>query len=184
LDSGAVAASRLIEIETAPLEALFIHPLHAEEFACTEHRGGDYVLGDRFGTDCTILHNASQDESRYWLAPYRGTGQRNEDWFGWGKVVLAPFDGIVEEVRINQVVNRVGQVGSSPATAIVFLRDDSARVLFGHLGTVRVKAGERVRAGDSVGTVGNNGVSRSPHTHVGAWRGDTAMQVRFDIRKR
>ena len=34
--------------------------------------------------------------------------------------------------------------------------------------------------GEKVAQVGNNGMSRQPHIHIAAWRGKTALQIRFD----
>ena len=45
-----------------------------------------------------------------------------------------------------------------------------------------VKEGDTVKAGDIVAKVGNNGFSRNPHIHVGAWKGNTPLQIRFDLK--
>ena len=39
-------------------------------------------------------------------------------------------------------------------------------------GSVRVKVGDHVRAGDQVGTVGNSGLSLQPHLHFQVMRSD------------
>lgn len=46
---------------------------------------------------------------------------------------------------------------------------------------IRVKAGDQVTAGQPMAKVGNNGMSRHPHIHIGAWKGEEAMQIRFDL---
>lgn len=61
-------------------------------------------------------------------------------------------------------------------------RADGVRVLYAHVRDVVVRVGDRVRAGQRVARVGNNGPAWFPHTHVGAWRGTTPLQVRFDLR--
>ena len=43
--------------------------------------------------------------------------------------------------------------------------------------------GDTVRAGQFVARVGNNGYGRSPHIHVGAWKGQTPYQIRWDLRR-
>ncbi|RCW42433.1 M23 family metallopeptidase [Paenibacillus prosopidis] len=45
-----------------------------------------------------------------------------------------------------------------------------------------VKEGDNVKAGDIVAKVGNNGYSRHPHIHVGAWKGNIPLQIRFDLK--
>jgi murein DD-endopeptidase MepM/ murein hydrolase activator NlpD len=57
-------------------------------------------------------------------------------------------------------------------------------IVYGHVADITVKAGDVVRAGDVVARVGNDGVSRSPHLHVGAYRVTDSMplQIRWDQR--
>ena len=55
-------------------------------------------------------------------------------------------------------------------------------VMAGHLREIRVKEGDRLQAGQPIGFVGNNGNSRHPHIHLGAWHGDEPLQIRFDLR--
>jgi murein DD-endopeptidase MepM/ murein hydrolase activator NlpD len=113
---------------------------------------------------------------------YRTTGKSNADWYGWDADLLAPFDGVVKKVAINPVVNAPGHLGKPPASIIVFERADGTDVLYAHVRDVKVKAGDRVTAGEVVAIVGNNGMARAPHTHVGAWRGDKPLQIRWDLR--
>ena len=37
-------------------------------------------------------------------------------------------------------------------------------------------------AGQVVARVGNNGYGRSPHIHIGAWKGENPYQIRWDLR--
>lgn len=163
----------------APVQSITIHPLYEEMFVCGEHRGDTMELGDRYGTDCIIVR---RDLTLGAMTPFRGSGAENQDWYGWGAPVLAPFDATIGDVTHNATVNKVGKLNPATPTSVVFIRADGVRVLYAHLGTVSVKTGARVTAGQKIGTVGNNGRSYSPHTHVGAWRGTTALQIAFDLR--
>ncbi|MEZ6022679.1 MAG: M23 family metallopeptidase [Hyphomonadaceae bacterium] len=96
--------------------------------------------------------------------------------------MLAPFDATVVRININPVVNVPGQLGRPPASFIVFERADGMRVLFAHVQDVQVEQGATVTAGQVVAHVGNNGYGRSPHIHVGAWKGETPYQIRWDLR--
>jgi len=166
-----------------PIEAVVIHPIHSTVFLCNEHRQPSMELGDRWASDCMVAHVENlPDGSRKPMALFRGDGTRNEDWYGWGATLLAPFDGVVTSVTRNNQENRVGVLAQQQSTAIVFMRSDSVMVVYAHLGSVTVEPGTRVRAGQPVGTVGNNGRSYNPHTHVGAWKGTTPLQIRFDLR--
>lgn len=171
----------------AAIESIVIQPIMKGAVFCSEHylaESRGMPLGDALGSDCLLsqpLDTLGPDSP---FVFYRGAGTSNEDWFGWGATLLAPFDGIVEQVFVNPVVNAVGKKGKDRASMIVFERKDGARVVYAHVAAIYVKAGQAVRAGEAVGTVGNNGPSKSPHTHVGAWRGSTPLQVRFDLSAR
>lgn len=56
---------------------------------------------------------------------------------------------------------------------VVWLRDDEGnRLYYAHLDSQLVTAGQRVEAGDTIGTVGNTGNARTtpPHLHFGVYR--------------
>ena len=113
---------------------------------------------------------------------FRTDGRTNADWYGWGAAVLAPFDGVVRQVRINPVTNRPGVPGSSPASQIVFERADGLIVAYAHIADPRVGVGDSVKAGQVVAVDGNNGAAEAPHVHVGAFRGRVPFQIRWDQR--
>lgn len=52
------------------------------------------------------------------------------------------------------------------------LQDDGTIGVFGHINEGLVTAGQKVRAGDIIATVGNRGQSTGPHLHYEVWRGD------------
>ena len=116
------------------------------------------------------------------MRSFRTNGLTNEDWYGWQEPVLAPFAASVERININSVVNKPGELGKPPASFVIFKREDGTRVLIAHVADVTVKEGDRVTAGQPFAKVGNNGFSRSPHIHVGAWREKTPLQIQFDLR--
>ena len=160
------------------IEETTIHPVFPHAFASTEHGEGELTfLGDALGRDCWVVRFVDG-----WYRPHAGDGTRNEDWYSWGADVLAPFDGIVDSVYINPVTNRPGCHSGGRASAIVFRSEDGVRVLYGHVEQVEVRSGDPVRVGERIAKVGNNGTSQSPHIHLGAWRDDRPLQVRFDLR--
>lgn len=164
--------------DAAPVQgAVVIHPPLGESFTCSEHPEGQLThLGDALGSDCLITRLDG------WSRFHEGEGRENEDWFGWDRPVLAPFDGVVEVIRINRNgTNRPGRSSEGPATSIVFARDDGVQVMLAHLRGIEVSEGDRVSAGQRVARVGNNGHSRSPHIHIGAWKGETPLQIRMDL---
>lgn len=159
-----------------------IHPITAADVVCTEHSahvGDPVILGDAAGRDCTVVRRDAGSAGRFARA-YAGDGAKNEDWFGWGEPLLAPFDGVVVSVDLNPTTNQPGVRGEGPASVVVFERADGVRVVYGHIRDPLVEAGDTVTAGQPVAAVGNNGFGWFPHTHIGAWKGTEALQVTFD----
>lgn len=160
--------------EPDSIRAVLVHPVVPERFACREHFEGEYTtLLDAIGTDCFVLRDGSTHD---------GAGARNEDYHIWDLPVLAPFDGTVANVMVNPVVNIPGNPGAPPATTVIFRRDDGVMVGIGHIDKITIAAGDRVTAGQPFARVSNNGVSSSPHLHIGAWRDQTPLQIRWDQR--
>jgi len=179
--SAPALAQRAATPET--IETVTLHRLHHEYYACGEHLEGELqYVGDALGADCVIQGGLEEGVEGGFVRPFIGDGSRNEDWYGWNAEVLAPFDGTVASVRINPVVNTPGQLGQPPASFIVFERADGMRVLFAHVQDLQVGQGDPVSAGQVVARVGNNGYGRSPHIHVGAFKGDVPYQIRWDLR--
>lgn len=165
------------------IETVTIHRIFSEYFSCGEHYNGELeYLGDALGTDCVIQAGLQDGVEGGFVTAFRNDGARNEDWYGWNAEVLAPFDGTVVMVNVNPVVNQPGSLGRPPASMILFERADGVRVLFAHVQDLRVARGDTVRAGQVVARVGNNGYGRSPHIHIGAWKGETPYQIRWDLR--
>ena len=167
-----------------PIEAVLLHRVFPGFYGCSEHFEGELpYLGDALGSDCTVFDTLEpgQDEAGWFAKAYRTDGKANQDWYGWHQPVLAPFDGTVLEVHDNPATNAPGHPNPKPASRIVFVRADGTHVMYGHVTNVTVGKGDRVRAGQPVAQVGNNGYARAPHIHIGAWHGRTPLQIRFDL---
>lgn len=165
------------------IEQVQISPLFREPFMCAEHYEGEMEYpGDALGTDCVVTGGVDPRSPKGFSRTFRTDGSANEDWYGWGVEVLAPFDGEVVRVVANDEVNPPGRFGKPPAAILAFERDDGTIVLYAHVADVRVAVGDRVRAGQPVAVVGNNGISRNPHIHVGALRAGRPLQIRWDLR--
>jgi hypothetical protein len=166
----------------AGLAAVAVHPIFSQSFTCSEHWEGNLKsLGDALGSDC-VVERMVEESGRRWMRPHAGNGIRNEDWFGWSADVLSPCNCKVVRIIENSVVNQPGVLGKPPATALFLARDDGINIVLAHVSEIRVNVGDRVDAGQVVAQVGNNGMSRHPHIHIGAWRGNEALQIRFDLR--
>ncbi len=173
--------------ESAPddngIAFVLIHPPFLDSYNCSEHWDGQLpYLGDSLGADCTI-GKLVEDDGRLWVRDYKTSGRENSDWYGYGAEVLAPCDCTIAKIRINPDENLPGQLGKPPASSITFERPDKTLILLAHVKDIQVSAGDQVEAGDVVASVGNNGYSRQPHVHIGAWRGEAALQIRFDQKR-
>jgi murein DD-endopeptidase MepM/ murein hydrolase activator NlpD len=128
---------------------------------------GDWVTPELFAIDWI-----REVDGRF----YSGDGTRNTDWVGFGEPIHAVADGTV-------VLTRDGLPDIPPMTKNPGLRtpEDYAGnnvivaighgryAVFDHLvrGSVRVRRGQRVRAGQVVGKLGNSGNTDGPHLHFG-----------------
>lgn len=107
-----------------------------------------------------------------------------ENTLAWGQpvfsvldgTVVAASDGATDRERINMTGDLLrlmlfGPKVAPPFSALggnyVILKCGDVYPLYAHLkqGSVRVRAGERVRSGDTLGKVGNSGSSLQPHLH-------------------
>ena len=102
---------------------------------------------------------------------HRGDGTRNDQYHAWERPVLAPADAVViaavDGLRDNRPLVQTDT--RRPAGNHVVLDLGGSRYAFlAHLrrGSVRVREGDRVGAGDVLGRVGNSGNSSEPHLHV------------------
>lgn len=167
---------------SGPIEAVLLHPVFREPFTCGEHAAGERAIaGDSLGTDCQVLGD-TRGKNRSFGRLYRTDGRTNEDWYSWGAEVLSPTDGVLIGLVHNTSVNVPGSKGKPPAGLMQIRRADGIVIMLGHLDNFSVAVGEKVRAGQPVAKVGNNGPSYAPHVHVGASRGSTPFQIRWDQR--
>jgi murein DD-endopeptidase MepM/ murein hydrolase activator NlpD len=116
----------------------------------------------RFGADFFVVANGRT---------HAGDGTRNEDYGAFGRDVIAPAAGTVVTVRDGQPDNAPGHVDphAEPDGNVVVL-DLGERVyaFFAHLenGSVAVKPGQKVKAGELLAKAGNSGRSTQPCLHV------------------
>lgn len=108
--------------------------------------------------------------------------KRNEDYPSFGLPVRSPADGVVVEIESAQTDDGA----FDPATFkkypnlvlgnhVIIRHKDGMFSALGHLkqGSVKVKAGETVKAGQVVAAVGNSGTSMFPHLHYQLMDGPT-----------
>lgn len=110
---------------------------------------------------------------------YKGEGLRNEDWYGWGKPILAPAAGKV--IRAVSSIPDNGKGKAPPFGKDQFIADPSIMwgnhveidhgngeiSLLAHMkqGSVNVKVGDVVKSGQQVGEMGFSGDAFLVHLH-------------------
>jgi murein DD-endopeptidase MepM/ murein hydrolase activator NlpD len=128
----------------------------------SQNRGHHGRLSQNLALD---LHRVIGNEAR----TFQGDRAKNESYLCWGQPICAPIEGTVEIVVDGIVDNSPGEMDRSGLAGgnSVAVRHNGFVVEFDHLqcGTVAVRSGDRVKAGDLLGRCGNSGNSTEPHLH-------------------
>jgi hypothetical protein len=140
----------------------------------TQHRnvrlavdGSRYIKPETFDIDWVRLQDGRL---------FEGDGSRVEQYYAFGAELLAVADGTVVHVRDGMPEETPGQ----PPVAVRSTADYAGNTVvleiapgvfapYAHLqpGSLRVKVGDRVTAGQVLGLLGNTGNSIAPHLHFG-----------------
>ncbi len=164
-------------------EAVLAHPPVDAFFTCSEHFEGQFThLGDALASDC-IPQRLVEEDGRLWARAYSARGHRNEDWYGWHMDLLSPCSCEVVDLYVNAVQNEPGIMGEGRASSITLRDESGVHFVLAHVRDIVIKKGQHVDAGQPIAKFGNNGYSRSPHVHVGAWKGKQPLQIRWDQSK-
>jgi Peptidase family M23 len=104
---------------------------------------------------------------------FNGDKSKPESWVGYGSRVLAVGDGVVTVARDDQENQTAGKMPSGLAFAaqlgnyVALALPGGLTAFYAHLapGSVKVKAGDHVKAGEVIGLLGNTGGTLAPHLH-------------------
>jgi murein DD-endopeptidase MepM/ murein hydrolase activator NlpD len=102
---------------------------------------------------------------------HRDGGENLEDYYAYGKPVFAPADGVVvrsHDGEPDQDIRQGRFASVMPGNHIVLEVGPGEFLFMGHFQprSVRVRAGDRVTAGQQIAAVGNSGRSPFPHMHM------------------
>ncbi|MBI5187476.1 MAG: tetratricopeptide repeat protein [Nitrospirae bacterium] len=119
-------------------------------------------LNGRYSLDF-VMQGAKETE-------YMGDGSMNEDYFSFGKPVIAPADGEIVEVVLNvqdNIPNTTVNWISPGGNYIKIKHDEEIYSILEHLkhGSIVVEPNHKIKRGDVLGLVGNSGNSLQPHLH-------------------
>jgi len=135
---------------------------------------GDWFVYEG-GRDIYQNSDAYRDAERYSVVftvlkdglPYSGDGSKNEQFYCYGQPVLAPADGTVVMINNTFADNVPGRAEEIMPTGnrVLISHGHQEYSLLMHLkqNSIKVKTGQKVKAGDPVGECGNSGNSPAPH---------------------
>ena len=100
---------------------------------------------------------------------FRRSGKDPEEYYAYGKPVVAPADGWVEQIQDGINDNAIGEINTAQnwGNTIVIRHADTIFTKISHLrkGSFKVKEGEQVKKGALLAQCGNSGRSPVPHVH-------------------
>lgn len=105
---------------------------------------------------------------------FAGEGKNTSDWYGYGADVLAVADATVAGLRDDvpepatvSADNPRVSIGDASGNYVALALADGRYAFYEHLkpGSIRVRRGERVRRGQTIGALGYTGQSTGPHLH-------------------
>ena len=99
---------------------------------------------------------------------HKGKGLKNTDYYCFNKEILAPADGVVS-IIINGVKDNKPGESNIPnfGNALIIRHSKNVVSILAHLksNSIRVKLGDKVKAGQVLGSCGNSGHTAEPHLH-------------------
>jgi urea transporter/murein DD-endopeptidase MepM/ murein hydrolase activator NlpD len=100
---------------------------------------------------------------------FQNKGHQVEDYYCFNKPVIAPADGIVEEIVDYVDDNEIGDSNliNNWGNTVIIKHDDHIYSQISHLkkGSFKVKKDDQVQKGDFLALCGNSGRSPEPHVH-------------------
>jgi murein DD-endopeptidase MepM/ murein hydrolase activator NlpD len=101
---------------------------------------------------------------------HQGDGTRLDQFYAYGREVLAPADGIVAHIEDGEPDGPIGQRRFVRAFGNYVVLEVATRefLFIAHLQprSIRVSPGDRVSVGNMIGRAGNSGNSSEPHVHI------------------
>lgn len=103
---------------------------------------------------------------------FMNEGKNNSDYYAFGKPILSPTNGTVVKVIDSIKDNTPGEMNRKALTGntVIIKTQNEEYLLLAHFqeGTIAVKEGQVISAGDFLGKSGNSGNSSEPHLHIQA----------------
>ena len=128
----------------------------------------------------------------------QGDPKKNESCFCYGREVMAPADGVVVYAKDGIADNIPGKIPfivrlksifmwGNAGNNVVINHGNNEYSFFAHLkqNSIKVKIGQKIKSGDTVGECGNSGTSLGPHLHYNLqnstnWRFGSSLPAQFN----
>ncbi|MBB4631222.1 M23 family metallopeptidase [Sphingosinicella soli] len=108
---------------------------------------------------------------------FSGPANEHASYYCWGEPVLAVGDGVVTEAVDGLPDMAIGDISANAAAGnhVIVRHGPEQHSLVAHLqqGSTRVKTGDTVKAGQTLGLCGNSGRTSEPHIHFHLQTGAT-----------
>ena len=100
---------------------------------------------------------------------YKINGRTNQDYYAFGKEIIAPCDAEVVLAVDGIEDNKPGELNPiyTPGNSVILKTENGEYLIFSHFKqhSVKVKEGQKVKKGELLGLCGNSGNSSEPHLH-------------------
>jgi murein DD-endopeptidase MepM/ murein hydrolase activator NlpD len=100
---------------------------------------------------------------------FKTDGKTNEDYYAFGKELLAPCDGEIVLVVEGVKDNKPGEMNPIyvPGNTVIIKTSNKEYLFFAHFKqhSIKVSEGQKVKQGQVLGLCGNSGNSSEPHLH-------------------
>lgn len=124
---------------------------------------GQYTHKDewRHAWDFIIIGNNDKE--------FLDSGEKLEDYFCFGKNIIAPANGIIVDIADGIPDNKIGETNSKDnwGNSVVIKHTEYLYSQISHIksGTFKVHKGDYINKGEIIAKVGNSGYSPYPHMH-------------------
>ena len=124
-----------------------------------------YNRAERYANDIVMIDSWGFEGKNF------GNEKTLEDFYIFGVNVYSPCDGVIFDVQDGYSDIPINGKVTDKGNGVAILVDDVYVILW-HLekGSIVVKKGDVVKAGDLIGTIGNSGITGAPHLHIHASR--------------
>jgi len=196
---------RSLFAEDLTIEVLYLTPLSSYPESDERYSENTYrmpITEEWFtfwgGTNELLNYHYALEHQRYAYdlsifegdSTFEGDPTDNESYHAFGKDVVAPRDGVVVSVE-NEIADNTPTVGTNTeeplGNHVIMEHENNEYSVIAHLqeGTVEVREGDQLSAGDLLGLAGNSGSSSEPHIHFhvadnAKWEEASSIRIKLE----